>query len=229
MSKNGYDVYLDKCLLPISPESLQMRSKSGNKTVSLISGEQVNILKKGELTEIDFTCLIPQGNYPFNKEFRGADYYLGYLEKLKSSGSPFQFIVCRSTPAGKRLFNTNLTVSLEDYSLEESAENGFDIIAKIFLKEYRPCGIKTVSPKGVPIQPRADSVIKEEKPITVGCDVIVNGRLHGTSYGDAPGQMRINYKGKINFINLKGSHPYHVTTPQGLWQGWVTKESVKGV
>lgn len=228
MSKKGYDCYLDKCLLPIAPRQLHISGKSGNRTVSLINGEQVNILKKGELSQITFTCLIPQMNYPFGRECKGGGYYLSYLEKLRTGGRPFQFIVYRSTPGGKSLFDSNITVSLEDYSAAEEAENGFDITVKVTLKEYRYRSPKVISAASVKEQ-RADSTVRAEKPVTIGSDVIVNGRLHGTSYGDAPGQMRTNYRGKVNFINLKGSHPYHITTPTGLWQGWVTKDSVKAV
>ena len=65
--------------------------------------------------------------------------------------------------------------------------------------------------------------------IGIGSDVIVNGRLHRDSYGSGPGQMRTNYRGKVNFINMKGSHPYHVTQPDGGWLGWVTASSVRRV
>ena len=46
------------------------------------------------------------------------------------------------------------------------------------------------------------------------------------SYGAKPGKTFTNYKGKVNFINKKGTHPYHVTTPSGGWLGWVTAGSV---
>ena len=62
--------------------------------------------------------------------------------------------------------------------------------------------------------------------ITQGCTVILNGRVHRDSYGSNPGKTFSNYKGKVNLINTKGTHPYHVTTPEGSWLGWVTKESV---
>ncbi|MCM1299572.1 MAG: hydrolase [Firmicutes bacterium] len=229
MSNKGYDCYLDKCLLPVAPKQLQISGSSGNRTVSLINGEQINILKKGELSQIDFTCLIPQVSYPFGKEFRGGGYYLDYFESLRKSGRPFQFIVYRETPGGKRLFNSNITVSLEDYEAVEEAENGFDITVKITLKQYWYRSTAVLAVNGGVKEQRADSTVQAEKPVTIGCSAIVNGRLYGTSYGDAPGQTRTNYRGKINFINLKGSHPYHVTTPEGLWQGWVAKECVRAV
>jgi hypothetical protein len=62
--------------------------------------------------------------------------------------------------------------------------------------------------------------------ITIGSIVILNGRVHRNSYGAKPGKSFTNYKCKVNLINKKGSHPYHVTTMSGGHLGWVTKESV---
>lgn len=237
MSKNGYDFYLDKCLLPISPQKLQIKINNANTTVTLINEGEVNLLKKAELTDIDFDCEIPQVKYPFAvypDGFKGASYYLDCFEKLKSDKKPFQFIVSRSMPTGKSLFSTNIKVSMESYTITEQAKDGFDLTVKIKLKQYREYGTKTVTIKtdngktSANVQnKRADSTVRDSKPVTIGCDVIVNGRLHGNSYGEAPGQMRTNYRGKINFINPGSSHPYHITTPDGLWQGWVTADSVR--
>lgn len=239
MSKNGYDFYLDKCLLPITPQKLQIKVNNANSTVTLINEGEVNLLKQAKLTDIDFECEIPQVKYPFAVYlggFNGASYYLDYFEKLKTDKKPFQFIVSRSMPTGKSLFSTNIKVSMESYTITEQAKNGFDLNVKIKLKQYREYGTKTATIKtdsgktSANVQnKRADSTVQPSKPATIGCDVIVNGRLHGNSYGEAPGQMRTNYRGKINFINQGGSHPYHITTPDGLWQGWVTADSVKVV
>lgn len=65
MAKNRYDFYLKKCLLPVPPEKLQIKINNANKTVTLINGQQVNLLKKAELSDIEFECLLPQAKYPF--------------------------------------------------------------------------------------------------------------------------------------------------------------------
>ncbi len=237
MSKNGYDFYLDKCLLPIPPQKLQLKINNANSTLTLINEGEINLLKKAGLTDIDFDCEIPQVKYPFSvyrDGFKEASYYLDYFERLKTDKKPFQFIVSRLMPTGKALFPTNIKVSMESYTVTEQAKNGFDVTVKIKLKQYREFGTKTAVIKtdngtvSADVQnKRADSTVQASKPATIGCDVIVNGRLHGNSYGEAPGQMRTNYRGKINFINPGSSHPYHITTPDGLWQGWVTADSVK--
>lgn len=236
MSKNGYDFYLDKCQLPIAPQKLQLKINNANSTLTLINEGEVNLLKKAQLTDVEFECEIPQVKYPYAvypDGFKGASYYLDYFEKLKTDKKPFQFIVSRTMPSGKILFSTNLKVSMESYTVTEQAKNGFDLTVKIKLKQYREYGTKTATVKTndgkttAEVQKsRADSTVQSSKPVTIGCDVIVNGRLYGNSYGEAPGQMRSEYRGKINFINPGSSHPYHITTPDGLWQGWVTADSV---
>ena len=65
MGKNGYDFYLNKCLLPIAPPKLTVKINNANKTVTLIDEGQINLLKKAELTDLEFECRIPQEPYPF--------------------------------------------------------------------------------------------------------------------------------------------------------------------
>ncbi|MCM1231160.1 MAG: LysM peptidoglycan-binding domain-containing protein [Muribaculum sp.] len=149
MAKSGYDFYLDKCLLPVTPEKLTISISNQNDTVNLINEGEINILKKAGLTDIEFECEIPQVKQPYavytnSSGFRVATYFLDYFEKLKTSGKPFQFIVCRRKPNGKSLFNTNIKVSMEDYKLTEDAGNGFDIKVKIRLKQWRDYGTKQV-------------------------------------------------------------------------------------
>ncbi len=146
--KNGYDFYLGNCLLPIAPEKLSLKINNANETITLINEGEINVLKRAGLTDIEFECLIPQVKYPFavyKSGFKGADYFLDYFEKLKMKKKPFQFIVCRGLPVGKRLFDTNLRVSLEDYKITEEAKNGFDLDVKIELKQWRDYGTKTVN------------------------------------------------------------------------------------
>jgi len=59
------------------------------------------------------------------------------IEKLKLDMEPFRFIVSRFSPAGDFLFDTNMEVSLEDYSIVEDAEQGQDITISIQLKQYK--------------------------------------------------------------------------------------------
>lgn len=146
----GYDFYLSKCLLPVTPSKLQTTINNANKTITLINEGEVNLLKEAKLTDIEFECSIPQIQYHFatyKSGFKGAAYFLDYFEKLKTSKKPFQFIVSRTLPDGKVLFSTDMKVSLEDYTLTEDHQYGFDVVVKIKLKQWRNYGTKTVNIK----------------------------------------------------------------------------------
>lgn len=150
MAKCGYHFYLGKCLLPIAPSKLQIKINSANKMLTLMDEGQINILKTPELTDIEFECDIPQVEYPFaiyTSGFESAAVFLDYFEELKKVRKPFQFIVSRAMPSGKKLLSTNIKVSMEDYTITEQAGNGFDYTVKIKLKQYRDYGTKTVNIK----------------------------------------------------------------------------------
>ena len=165
MAKSGYDVYLKNCLLPVTPSKLQTKINNNNKTVNLINEGEINILKKPGLTDIEFECEIPQVQQPYavyKSGFKDAGYFMDIFEQLKTEKKPFQFIVCRRTPSGKKLLNTNIKVSMEDYKITEDAKNGFDFKVKINLKQYREYGTKTINIKIAASKPKASAEPKRE-------------------------------------------------------------------
>lgn len=160
----GYDFFMGKVLLPVTPEKLTMKINGQNKTVNLINEGEINILKKPGLTDIEFECYIPQVKQPYAKYlsgFKGAKHFLDKFEKWKAKKKKFQFIVCRQNPKGKTFFNTNMKVTLEDYKITEDAGEGFDLKVKVTLKQWKSYGTKTVKikienskPKATEQQPR---------------------------------------------------------------------------
>lgn len=135
-------------LLPIAPEKMELRTKSQNDTVTLINDGEVSLLKAPGLSEISFDATLPNSKYPFAlyaSGYKAAKWYLEKFEKLKTDKRPFQFIVSRKSARGKVLFNTNMTVSLEDYTIKEDAKNGTDVIVSIELKQYREPLAKTLN------------------------------------------------------------------------------------
>lgn len=232
----AYHFYMGKMLCPIAPSKLQLKIANNNKTITLINEGEVNILKQAGLTDVSFDLLLPNVKYPFatyKSGFQDAKYFLGEIEKMKTEKKPFQFIVTRLLPNGKMLFDTNMKVSLESYEIKEDVKNGFDVVVSIKLKQYKEFGTKTCNVTFANSKPSVSTPVtqrpSETKQIGIGSTVIVNGRLHRDSYGKGAGKTKTNFKGKVNFINKKGSHPYHVTDMKGGWLGWVTASSVKAV
>ena len=165
MARNGYDVYFDKCLLPVTPEKISININCNNKSVVLIDEGEIKFLKKAGLTDIEFEAEIPQVKQPYavyKGGFKQAGYFFDYFEELKTEKQPFQFIVCRRTPAGKKLLNTDMKVSLEDYKITEDVKNGFDFKVSFKLKQYREYGTKTVNIKLVDDKATATTEVQRE-------------------------------------------------------------------
>lgn len=144
----AYIFYLDDFQLPVTPAALTINISNKNKTITLINEGEVNLLKAAGLSEITFSFLLPLYQYPFAEKLQSVEIYLNKLEKLKTSLQPFQFIVYREKADGTTLFKTNMTVSLESYSIKEDVEQyGMDIAVEVRLKQYRPFGTKVLQLK----------------------------------------------------------------------------------
>ena len=210
MSVSSYDYYLGSCLLPVPPQKCSIKINGANKTVTLIDEGEINILKTAGLTDIEFEARLPAYNYPYatyKSGFLDAAYFLNYFESLKTSKSPFQFIVSRATPGGKSLFSTNMKVSLEDYKIVESASDGFDLTVSIELKQYRDYSTKTVK-----LLTSTEATVEEERetddaPEAATTYTVVSGdclwAIAKKFYGDGSRYTEI-YNANVDVI---GSNP----------------------
>lgn len=143
---NGYDVYLCGERMPITPSKLNLKIKGQNSTVKLINDGEAVVLKKPGLTEIDVEFVLPMvQSYSGAASFKPPEYYLELLGAYMEECTPTQFIVSRYSPQGKRLFDTNLKVSIEDYTVSEDASAGFDITVAVRLKQFIAVTTKIVS------------------------------------------------------------------------------------
>ena len=142
-----YYMYLDRMEIPIPPAEMTTIIAGKNETIDLIGKGEVNIIKPPGLTEVSFKFMLPNSNYPFNQStlFKGrkAKYYLDELEKLKKKGV-IQFIMVRMSPKGSMLGMNNMKCTLEDWTLEDSADEGFDMYANIKLKKWKDWGAKRI-------------------------------------------------------------------------------------
>ena len=225
--------YLDSVIqLPVNPEKVTVTYSGNNETKEVISLGEINILRGRRLAEISFESFFPENDWfpgvRTRGEFKKPQLYKRWIKLIMQSKLP-----CRLIITG---LDISMRCSIEEF---EYYHQGGDHEDAYYSIEFKECPEYHITE--IPI----DSTLGEESSngssgdtsdtpgasaspseITIGCSVILNGTVHYDSYGAKPGKTFSNYKGKINFINTAGSHPYHVTTPSGGWLGWVTKESV---
>ncbi|MCI8336501.1 MAG: LysM peptidoglycan-binding domain-containing protein [Peptococcaceae bacterium] len=158
-----YRFQFGRLVLPVTPSKLTVKIKGNNKTLTLVNEGEMNILRAPGLTEISFEAVLPMlGKYPFSGDYHRPDHYLNAFEKLMVEKQPFQFSVIRTTPSGKELFDTDMKVSLESYTIAEDANQGLDVTVAITLKQY----VSYVTKKDALLEVSADgeaTIIEETK------------------------------------------------------------------
>lgn len=141
----GYTFYFDiggnLLTFPITPGELKIKVGSNNDTVTLINEGDINILKSPSLTEVKFEARFPMRKYPYSRNPSGFQYYYDKFKELKEKKKSFRFIVARETVAGKRTWDTNLLMALEDFDINEDADEGDDVLIDFKLKQYKEYGV----------------------------------------------------------------------------------------
>lgn len=197
MAYKGYHFFVGDLELPFAPSKLKVTIGSNNQTVDLINGSEINILKNPKLTEIEFDCELPRGRqYAFANKLVSSKTYTDYFEKLMLNKTPTKLVITRPNPflkgstgiggTIKDFESTVLNVSLEGYTLEEDAENAYDVKVSLKFKEYISYGTvkkKVVSNNKVTVSNTTKSVKTNKTYIVKSGDCLwnISKKFYGTS------------------------------------------------
>ena len=215
----SYLVYLGNLLLPVPPESIQTKIQNQNSTITLINETEYNFLKSPGLTEISFDILLPAFKYPFavyENGFKDQKYYLDEIKKLKLDKKPFKFSVNRELPNGKGLYDTEFkNVSLEEYTIKEESDNGFDLTVSIELKEYNTNKTSTSDIS-------EDGTITEEKQREESSSApLADNQNYTVKSGDTLWALAKFYYGDGSKYSLISSANPDITNPNLIYPGQV--------
>lgn len=220
-----------RVMLPVNPEQLEVQGPGTNSTVNLVGTGDVNILKSPGLRKVSLESWIPSS-------FDGAGYILPDAPQYNAKFYRDFFTAIQGQKEPVNLVITGLDVTLQmgleafNYRWEGSdADMWYQLDFKEW-KSYQAEVVQVEQPQSpaeaVPEVARVEPVRENiPKAIAVGVTVRVNGRLHRDSNGSAPGQTERNATRKISHIAKGKPYPYHVTTLEGGWRGWVQASAVE--
>ncbi len=126
---------------------------SNNEIYETLGSGETNILKDIGLRNIKMDIYLPNNlNLPFVQKKYAVNcildkpiIYLNKFRQFKIDKKPFRFMITRILPSNEEIFETNIKVSLEEYSVYEKAGEEGDFYVSLYLKEYRDITVKEFS------------------------------------------------------------------------------------
>lgn len=208
----SYACYLAGVQMP-TPAKLTVKVKNKNKTLILLNEGEINFLRTPGLTEIvvPFTFPMLTGRSP--------DYYLGTLERLKTSKEPTQFILVRCSPDGRTLYDTNMRVSVEDYNIVEDATKGLDVAVDVNLKQWRSYGTKTATVEQPAESGQAATVTVEKER---DASTAPTAKTYTVKAGDSLWAIAAKYYGKgAEYTKIANANTDKISNPNLIYPGQV--------
>lgn len=210
----SYTCYLGGMEVP-TPAKLTVKIKGNNKSLVLLNEGEINFLRSPGLTEITVPLV-----FPMLGGSRSPSAYLDMLEALKTGKRTTQFILVRASPDGRRLFDTNMTVSVEDYNIVEDAKKGLDVSVDVSLKQWRDYGTKTAAverPAAGTGQPPTITVEQERNAGTAP-----TAKTYTVKAGDSLWAIAAKYYGKgSEYSKIAGANTDKISNPNLIHPGQV--------
>lgn len=209
----SYTCYLGGVEVP-TPAKLTVKIKSQNKTITLLNEGEINFLRTPGLSEIVLPLTLPMLTGS-----RSPDYYLGVLERLKTSKKPTRFMLVRVSPDGRTLFDTNMQVSVEDYNIVEDAKQGLDVNVDVNLKQWRSYGTKTVKVEQPKEQGQTQTVtVKKERDASTA----PQAKTYTVKAGDTLWALAAKYYGSgAQYTKIFNANTDKVSNPNLIYVGQV--------
>lgn len=208
----NYACYLAGVQMP-TPAKLTVKIKNKNKTLILLNEGEINFLRTPGLTEIVVPFVFPM------LTGRSPDYYLGTLERLKTSKEPTQFILVRCSPDGRTLYDTNMRVSVEDYNIVEDATKGLDVAVDVNLKQWRPYGTKTATVEQPAESGQAATVTVEKER---DASTAPTAKTYTVKAGDSLWAIAAKYYGKgAEYSKIASANTDKISNPNLIYPGQV--------
>lgn len=198
-----------------TPAKMTLKIKGDNKTLTLLNEGEINILRAPGLTEITVPL-----EFPMLGGTHAPDYYLDILKRMKTEKQVVRLVMTRVSPDGRQLYDTNMPVTLEDYTIKEDAKEGLDVSVDANFKLWRDYSTQTVTveePAVSAAQPQTVSVETDRDASTAP-----TAKTHTVVKGDTLWALAAKYYGSgAQYTKIYEANTDIISNPNAIKVGQV--------
>lgn len=126
--------------LPLPPKAMVTKIGGKNVTVDLVNSGEISVIKDIGLRDISFQVLLPKNDNVVDGmagAFHEPIYFLSLFRNVMADKKPLRLIILRDLPNGTSIFNGDIKLSLESYTVTENGGEEGDFYVDLNFKEYR--------------------------------------------------------------------------------------------
>ncbi|MCD8090004.1 MAG: LysM peptidoglycan-binding domain-containing protein [Clostridiales bacterium] len=125
--------------LPLPPDKMTTKLKGNTKVIDLVNSGEITVLKDIGLREISFRVLLPKDETVGISavSFNPPIYFLSLFRNIVADRKPLRLIILRDLPDGTSIFNGDINLSIDSYTVTENGGEEGDFYVDLNFKEYR--------------------------------------------------------------------------------------------
>lgn len=218
--------------IPVNPEEIEDSMENNDKTYNVLGVGQIAVLKKPKLREISWKSFFPASDADpwVSDRARNPETYVEALQEAMDEQDTGRLIISRSG-----LYDTNLQVSVAEFTVTDKGGEPGDIYYEVKFREYRDYAPETVSLITTPASPAngfdgltiVSAVTEQERPVEspvvrVGATAIANGNYYYSSLGAEPHGVANNKT--VTIRRIVDGAPYPILIND---LGWVQESQLQ--
>lgn len=146
---SAYQVFVNDVEMPVAPAEIDTVINGQNETVQLLSGHEFNQINHPGLTELSMKLRLPHHDVHYASNWQPQQTFLDLFERLKTDEKSrvFSVMILRSGAATELSDGYFEYMTLEEYRIQESTDEGLDLLVECTFKQFRPLRTKTLQVK----------------------------------------------------------------------------------
>ncbi len=198
--------------LPLPPDKMITKLGGSTSVIDLVNSGEISILKDIKLRNISFGILLPKDETVGISavSFNPPIYFLSLFRNIIADKKPLRLIILRELPDGTSIFNGDIKLTIDSYTVTENGGEEGDFYVDLNFKEYR--GLDNVTAEIASSGETSEETVRETKETAETYTVVSGDCLWNIAKAQLGSGEQYKTIAELNGL----SYPYNISAGQVL-------------